>query len=168
MEIINKVAQSGLITIDLEDYYIHGKRIEIDLKEVLFQGLILREKDLKDFLSTYNFNECQNAYVNILCSHDAVIPTWAFMLLASYLQPYAKKIFYGSKENLESYLYKEIIDNLDISEYSEGKIIIKGCGNLPVPISAYIALTEKLKPIVKSIMYGEPCSTVPIYKKPKI
>jgi len=168
MEIINKVAQSGLITIDLEDYYTHGKRVEIDLKEILFQGLILREKDLRDFLSNYKFEDCQNAYVNIYCSVDAVIPTWAYMLITSTLQPYAKKIYFGTKEDLETNLFKETIDNLNLKEFVDGKIIIKGCGNLPVPISAYVALTEKIKPVVKSIMYGEPCSTVPIYKRPKI
>lgn len=168
MEIVNKVAQSGLITIDLEELYTPGKRIEIDLKDILFQGLILREKDLKEFIATYNFEECKDAFVNVTCSADAIIPTWAYMLIASAVEPYAKKVIYGNSEALETYLYHETIQKLDVSKFADGKIIIKGCGNLPVPIAAYVALTEKLKPIAKSIMYGEPCSTVPIYKKNKV
>jgi len=167
-EIINKVASSGLVTIDLEEYYPKGIRKQLDLKDILFQGLILLEKDLKEYISNTNFGDFKDAYVNIFCSADAVIPTWAYMLLTVHLQPYATKIVYGNAEQLEAVLFDEILQKLDAEKYTDAKIVIKGCGNLPVPIHAYVAFTEKLKPYAKSIMYGEPCSTVPLYKKPKM
>jgi hypothetical protein len=165
MEIVNKVAQSKLITIDLEDWYPKDNRITIDIKDILFQGLILREKDLREYVASTNFDFCKNSLVNIVCSADAVVPTWAYMLLTVHIQPHAKRIFYGYTHDFDSLLYTEIIENLDVAKYQDGKIIIKGCGSLPVPISAFVALTNKLAPIAKSIMYGEPCSTVPLFKR---
>ena len=165
MEIVNKVAQSKLITIDLEDWYPKEKRITIDLKDILFQGLILREKDLREYVANTNFDFCDGCLVNIICSADAVVPTWAYMLLSLHIQPYAKRIFFGTTEQFNSLLFDEIISKLDLDLYQDGKIIIKGCSNLPIPTAAYVALTNKLLPVAKSIMYGEPCSTVPLYKK---
>ncbi|MFN6038574.1 MAG: DUF2480 family protein [Bacteroidota bacterium] len=164
-EIINKVAQSGLITIDLEEYYEYGERILIDIKEQLFQGVILREKDFREYLKNENWEKYRDKFVAIHCSADAIIPTWAYMLLAIHLEPFAKKIVYGNLEALETNLYNEKLAGINIELYRDARIVIKGCGNLPVPKSAYVELTRILRPVAKSIMYGEPCSTVPLYKK---
>jgi hypothetical protein len=162
--IVNKVANSGLINIDLEDYYPKGKRIQIDIKAQLFQELILREKDFRDWIQSHVWNQYKDAYVAVYCSADAIVPVWAYMLIAAQLEPVAKRIVFGDLETLEAELYKEIVDNLDVSELADKRLIIKGCGNLPVPRAAFLMLTNKLRPIAKSIMYGEACSTVPIYK----
>lgn len=166
-EIVNKIAQSGIVTIDLEEFYPEGKRILFDIKPLLFQELILKEKDFREFIKNEDWSKYKDCYVAITCSNDAIVPTWAYMLLTLSLQAYAKKIVFGSLETLETVLFNEIISNLNIAAYKDARIVIKGCGTKPVPISAYVALTEKVKPIAKSIMYGEPCSTVPLYKQPK-
>lgn len=166
-EIVNKVAQSGIITIDLEEFYPEGKRVLFDIKPLLFQELILKEKDFREFIKNEDWSKYKNCYVAITCSNDAIVPTWAYMLLTLSLQTHAKKIVFGNLETLETVLFEEIIGNIDAAKYKDARIVIKGCGNKPVPISAYVALTEKVKPIAKSIMYGEPCSTVPLYKQPK-
>jgi len=165
-EIINKVAQSGLVTIDLEEFYDDVPRVEFDIKPWLFQGLILKEKDFREHIKIHNWNQYQNAYIALTCTADAIVPTWAYMLLTLSLQPFAKKIVYGNLEVLETVLFNEKINLLDTTPFKDARIVIKGCGNKPVPIAAYVALTEKIKPVAKSIMYGEPCSTVPLYKKP--
>lgn len=165
-EIINKVAQSGIVTIDLEEYYEERQRILFDIKPWLFQELILKEKDFREYIKSHNWSEYTDAYVALTCTADAIVPTWAYMLLTLSLQPFAKKIIYGNLEVLETVLFQEKIDALDITPYKDARIVIKGCGSKPVPVAAYVALTEKLKPVAKSIMYGEPCSTVPLYKKP--
>jgi hypothetical protein len=162
--IVNKVANSGLINIDLEDYYPKGKRIQIDIKAQLFQELILREKDFRVWIQSHDWNQYKDAYVAVFCSADAIVPVWAYMLIAAQLEPLAKRVVFGDLETLEAELYKEIVDNLDVSEFADKRLIIKGCGNLPVPRAAFLMLTNKLRPIAKSIMYGEACSTVPIYK----
>lgn len=167
-EITNKVAQSGLITIDLGELYPAGNRVLIDIKDQLFQELILREKDFREFIKTHDWSQYKDAYVALTCSADAIIPDWTWMLLASALEPFAKKIVFGNLELLETVLFDEIISSLDIQPYKDARIVIKGCGDKPVPKTAYIDLTRKLQPNVKSIMYGEPCSTVPVYKKPKV
>jgi Protein of unknown function (DUF2480) len=164
-EIVNKVAQSGLITIDLEDFYQEGERELIDIKDHLFQGLILREKDFREYIKNESWEKYQNKFIAIYCSADAIIPTWAYMLLTIHLEPHAKKIIFGNLENLETTLYYERLQKLNIEQYRDARIVIKGCGNLPVPKSAYVELTRLLKPVAKSIMYGEPCSTVPLFKK---
>ncbi len=162
--IVNKVANSSLINIDLEDYYPKGKRVQIDLAETLFQGLILREKDFREWIKTHDWAQYRDSYVAVACSADAIIPVWAYMLVSAQLEPFAKDIVFGDLEDLESKLYSEIIHKLDISAWEGQRLIIKGCGNLPVPRSAFLMLTAKLRPIAKSIMYGEACSTVPIFK----
>lgn len=167
-EIINKVANSGLITIDLEEFYPTGKRVLFDIKPLLFQELILKEKDFREFIKEHNWQQYQGAYVAITCSADAVVPTWAYMLISLALQPFAKQIIYGNLETLETILFSSIINNLDLMPYQNQRIVIKGCGKLPVPKNAYTEMAFRLKPIAKSIMYGEPCSTVPLYKAPKI
>jgi S-adenosylmethionine/arginine decarboxylase-like enzyme len=162
--IVNKVANSGLVNIDLEDYYPKGKRIQIDIKSQLFQELILREKDFRIWIQSHDWNQYKDAYVAVFCSADAIVPVWAYMLISAQLEPLAKRVVFGDLETLEAELYKEIVDNLDVSEFADKRLIIKGCGNLPVPRAAFLMLTNKLRPIAKSIMYGEACSTVPIYK----
>lgn len=166
-EIINKVAQSGLITIDLEELYPQGERVLLDIKDRLFQGLILREKDFREFVSTHDWSQYKDKYVAVTCSTDAIVPTWAYMLLAVSLEPFAKKTVFGDLEMLEATLYNELLSKLDTGQYKDARIVIKGCSNLPVPRSAYVELTRLLRPVAKSIMYGEPCSTVPLYKAKK-
>lgn len=166
-EIVNKVAQSGLITIDLEEYYPKGERIVLDIKDQLFQGLILREKDFREFIKNEDWNKYKDKYVALLCSADAIVPTWAYMLLATQLEPVAKKVVFGNLETLETILYNEVLSKIKAEDYKDARIVIKGCGNLPVPKAAYVQLTSLLRPFAKSIMYGEPCSTVPLYKKGK-
>ena len=166
-EIINKVAQSGIVTIDLEKFYPEGERMLFDIKDVLFQGLILREKDFREYVKTHNWSAYAGKYVAITCSEDAVVPTWAYMLLAAHLAPFAKKTVFGSLETLETILYHEILNQLDLTGYKNARIVIKGCGHLPVPKAAYVELINLLRPLAKSIMYGEPCSTVPLYKQAK-
>ena len=166
-EIVNKVSQSGLITIDLEELYPAGERVLFDIKELLFQGLILREKDFREFIKNEDWNKYKDKYVALTCSADAIVPTWAYMLLATQLEPIAKKVVFGNLESLETILYTEILSKIDINNYKDARVVIKGCGNLPIPKSAYVQITSLLRPLAKSIMYGEPCSTVPLYKKLK-
>jgi hypothetical protein len=166
-EIVNKVAQSGIVTIDLEEYYPEGKRVLLDIKPLLFQELILKEKDFREHIKTEDWSKYQDCYVAITCSNDAIVPTWAYMLLALALQPFARKIVFGNLNILEDILFEDIIEKMDLSQYRDTRIVIKGCSNKPVPISAYVSLTAKLKPLAKSVMFGEPCSTVPLYEQPK-
>ncbi len=165
-EIINKVANSGLVTIDLEEFYPVGQRVVFDLKPLLFQELILKEKDFRDFIKQHDWTQYKDKFVAVMCSVDAIIPTWAFMLVGIALEPFAKKTIFGSLENLETALFNESLHRINFIDYIDKRVVIKGCSNLPVPINAYIELTQKLKPFVKSMMYGEPCSTVPLYKAP--
>lgn len=165
-EIINRVANSGLITIDLEEYYPKGDRVLFDIKPILFQELILKESSFRDFIKQENWEQYKDKYVAITCSNDAIVPTWAYMLLAMAMQPFAKKIIFGTLETLETILFSDALKNINPEEYLDKRVVIKGCGHLPIPTHAYIELSNKLKPYVKSIMYGEPCSTVPLYKAP--
>jgi hypothetical protein len=166
-EIINKVSQSGLVTIDLESMYPEGERVAFDIKSLLFQGMILKEQTLRDFVKMEDWSKYKDKYVALYCSTDAIIPTWAYMLIATQLEPYAKKIVFGNQEQLETEIYAEILSNINLEQYRDAKIVIKGCSDKPVPTSAYVELTRLLRPLAKSIMYGEPCSTVPLYKKSK-
>lgn len=166
-EIINKVALSGIITIDLETFYPQGNRVVLDIKEHLYQGLILKEKDFREFVKNEDWSTYTDKYVALICSTDAVVPTWTYMLLAIKLEPYVKKVVFGDLETLETILYNEILNNLNLDEYKDARIVIKGCGNLPVPKAAYVEITRLLRPIAKSVMYGEACSMVPLYKQPK-
>lgn len=166
-EIINKVANSGLVTIDLEEFYTKGERVVFDLKPLLFQGLVLKEKDLRDFVKSHDWSQYQNKYIALICSSEAIIPTWAYMLISLNLQPYAKKVVHGNLEILESLLFEEKLKQFPFSDYQDKRIVIKGCSNLPVPVNAYVQICNGLIPYVRSIMYGEPCSTVPLYKSPK-
>jgi hypothetical protein len=166
-EIINKVALSGIITIDLEEFYLQGERVLLDIKEQLFQGLILKEKDFREFIKNEEWRKYTDKYVALICSADAVIPTWAYMLLAIQVEPYVKKVVFGDLETLETVLYNEILNKLNINDYKDARVVIKGCGHLSVPKAAYVEITRLLRPVAKSIMYGEACSMVPLYKQPK-
>ncbi len=167
MDITNKVSTSALVTIDLEEFYPAGERVLLDIKDQLFQGLMLREKDFREFIKTSDWSTYQNKYVAIHCSADAIIPTWAFMLVASALEPFAKNYVFGNLEQLETVLYQGLLSKLDLKPYKDARIVIKGCGKLPVPTAAYVEMMRLLRPLAKSIMYGEPCSTVPLYKQAK-
>ena len=164
-EIINRVANSKLITIDLEDFYPEGKRIVFDIKDWLFEGLILREKEFRLSAKEHDWSQYQDNYVALTCSTDAIVPGWAYMLLTTYLNTFAKKVLVGNLETLETSLYQDIINKIDISFYTDKPVIIKGCANKPVPENAYILLTTKLMSVAKSVMYGEACSSVPLYKR---
>ncbi|KAB1155892.1 DUF2480 family protein [Tenacibaculum aiptasiae] len=164
-EIINRVANSKLITIDLEDFYPQGKRVVFDIKDWLYEGLILREKDFREQVKNHDWEQYQNTYVALTCSSDAIIPSWAHLLLTTQLSEHTNKVVVGNLELLETVIYQEIINSLDISEYEDKPIIIKGCANKPIPPSAYTLLIEKIQPIAKTLMFGEACSTVPLYKK---
>ncbi len=166
-EIINKVALSGIITINLEEFYPQGERVLFDIKDLLFQGLILREKDFREFVKNEDWRKYTDKYVALICSADAVVPTRAYMLLAIQVEPYTKKVVFGDLETLETVLYNEVLNKLNINEYKDARIVIKGCGHLPVPKAAYVEITRLLRPVAKSIMYGEACSMVPLYKQPK-
>ncbi len=164
-EIKNRVANSKLITIDLEDYYPKGERVLLDVSQWLEQGFILRESDFRAVLSAYNWKQHINQYVALYCSTDAILPAWTYSLITLMLTPYASKIIVGDTEQLESILYSEIIQKLDLSHCQGKPCIIKGCSNLPIPQNAYVLLGQKLFPIAKNIMYGEACSFVPLLKK---
>ncbi len=164
-EIINRVANSKLVTLDLEDYYPEGKRVLFDIKDWLFEGFVLREKEFRAQAASCNWEQYKGQYVALTCSTDAIVPGWAFMLLTVYLEPFAKKVWIGNLEQLETSIYQDIIATIDVSVYKDKPVIIKGCSNKPVPQNAYILLTCALKPVARSIMYGEACSSVPLFKK---
>ena len=166
--IVNKVAESGIITLDLAEFILPDETIEIfDLKPFLFREMILREKDYRAALQTVNWEQYKNKHVAISCSVDAIIPVWAYMLAASYIQPHGLSVYFGSAEDMKKHVLLQRVEKLDINEYADKRVVIKGCGETPIPDIAYVAITAHLRPVVKSLMYGEPCSTVPIYKKPK-
>lgn len=166
--IINRVTESSLTTIDLEELYVEGERILLDIAPVLYQGMVLREKDFRQWAKEHAWGDYAGKFVAITCSEDAVIPTWAYMLIATKLQPYARMFIFGTIEELESVLFRQELSKLQPENFRDAKLVIKGCSKKPVPVSAYVEISRLLSPYASSIMYGEPCSTVPIYKKPKI
>lgn len=164
-EIINRVANSKLVTFDLEDFYPQGERVLFDIKDWLYEGFVLRERDFRASAKDHDWSQYSGKFVALTCSTDAIIPGWAYMLLSTYLAPIAKKTVVGDLEILETILYTEIIDRLDVKEFEGVPVIIKGCSRKPVPQNAYLQLIKKLQPVAKSIMYGEACSSVPLFKK---
>ena len=163
-EIKNKVAESGLITFNLEDLYQVGERKSFDLKDFLYEGLILREKEYRAALKKFDWSEYQDAFVNLECNADAIVPQWAFMLASTYLEPVAKRVVMGSSETLETVLFQESLADLDFTQFLDERVIVKGCSKYPVPTSAFVEFVAKLRPIAKSLMYGEACSTVPTFQ----
>lgn len=166
-EIVNRVANSSLVTLDLEEYYHHGERVFFDLSPLLYEGLLLKEKDFREFVKTHDWQSYQGKNVAIGCTTDAIVPVWAFMLVAVKLTPYANKVVFGDLEKLEQALFQSALSRIDPEEYKDGKVIIKGCSKYPVPTFAYVEIASRLQPFVSSLMYGEACSNVPLYKKPK-
>jgi len=163
--IINKVAQSALITLDLEKFYPQEEFVLFDLKNYLFMELILKEKDYREALKNLDWTIYQNKNVAITCSTDAIIPLWAYVLAVTYLQPVANDIIFGNEKEVFNILFSKNIEKIDVKEFEGKRVVIKGCGDKKIPESAYVAITKILRPVVKSIMYGEPCSTVPIFKR---
>ena len=164
-ELVNKVSESGLVTLDLEAYYPKGDTVVFDMKDHLFMGLILKEKEFREALKNIDIETYRDKYVALTCTADAVIPVWAYMLAASYLEPFAKEIVFGNEEFLHKSLFLKNLSAINPGEYLDKRVVIKGCGELPITEMAYVEITRLLRPVAKSIMYGEPCSTVPIYKK---
>jgi hypothetical protein len=162
---INKVAESGLVTLDLETYYPREGTALIDLKDHLFMGMILKEKDFREALKNLDWSVYQDKNIALTCSVDAVIPVWAWMLVATYLQPVAKEIVMGDEKELHRAIFLKNIAAIDVKEFNDKRVVIKGCGETPIGDYVYMEITRLLRPVAKSIMYGEPCSTVPVYKK---
>jgi len=163
---VNKVSDSAIISLDLEELYPKENEVVVfDLKDFLFMGLILKEKDFRESLKNLDINPYSGKYVAVTCSADAIIPMWAYMLVATYLQPVAKNIFYGTLEETKNEILLANINQLNFEDYKDKRVVIKGCGEAPISESAYLTATKLLRPLTKSIMYGEPCSTVPIFKK---
>jgi hypothetical protein len=162
---VNKVAQSGLVTLDPADFYAPGDRVVYDIKDNLFMGLILKEKDFREFVKGHDWAQYQDKNVAVTCTADAIVPAWAYLLLANRMAPYAREVVFGDAEVLETVLFIKEIAKLDVEQYRDQRLVIKGCGDVDVPVSAYVELGKKLTPVVKTLMFGEPCSTVPIYKK---
>jgi hypothetical protein len=168
MEIVNKVKSSGLITIDLEDYLPSSDQlIGVDIKEQLWQGMVLKEKDFRKYISDQDWAVFQGKAVHVFCSEDAIIPPWAYMLMASALQPYASQVVFGDKQTAIEALVMEKINAMKSEDYQDARVVIKGCAKIPNIEKSFTALTMKLRGSVKSLMYGEPCSTVPIFKREK-
>ena len=165
--IVNKVLESSLITIDLEAYYPKGETAVFDMKDHLFMGLILKEKEFREALKGLDLSSYENKNVALTCTADAIIPMWAYMLAASYLEPVAKEIVFGDEDFLHKTIFLQNLSGINAEDFKDKRVVIKGCGDQPIPETAYVAITKLLRPVVKSIMYGEPCSTVPIYKKAK-
>ena len=163
--IVNRVANSQLKTIDLEEFYPQGTRTVIDIKNWLFKELILKETEFREHLINHDWSQYKNNFIALTCSSDAIIPSWAFMLITTYLTPFSKKVIVGNLKDLETAIFYDIIEAFPLEDYKNKPVIIKGCANKPIPETAYIQLIEKLQPVVKSIMFGEACSTVPLFKK---
>ncbi|WP_264519976.1 DUF2480 family protein [Flavobacterium sp. N1994] len=166
-EIVNRVANSALQVFDLEDYYPNGIRTQIDISQWLLEGFLLKEKDFREALKNHDWSQYENHFVAIHWSTDAIVPAWATILVTTYVAPFAKKVVLGDLNDLETALYQEILPTIDYSLYHDKAVIIKGCSKKPVPESAYIIAVQKLQPFAKSIMYGEACSAVPLFKKAK-
>lgn len=166
-EIVNRVASSALKVFDLEEYYVVGERVVFDIKEQLYQGMILREKPFRDFIKAHDWSQYTGKFVAVICSEDAIVPTWAYMLLASALQPFARMVVFGGLEELEEKIFFDTLSKVDWQQFTDAKVVIKGCSKVAVPIAAYVEATRLIRPYAASIMFGEPCSTVPVFKKPR-
>lgn len=164
-EIVNRVATSSIKVFDLEEFYPSGERVLVDIKDQLYQGMILKEKPFREFIRTNNWAGYKSKFVAITCSEDAIVPTWAYMLLSSALEPYARTIVFGDLEDLETKIFYDVLSGIDWQQFKDAKVVIKGCSKVAVPIAAYVEATRLMRPFASSIMFGEPCSTVPVFKK---
>lgn len=163
--LINRVAQSGLLTLNLEDYFPKGETVSFDLKDYLFMSLILKEKDFREALKTHNWEQYSNKNLAVFCSADAIIPMWAWMLVATYAGPIANDVFQGTPDEFVRFSFAKKLAGIQPADFEGKRIVIKGCSDQPVPASAYLELTRLLQPVAASILFGEPCSTVPVFKK---
>lgn len=166
-QIVNRVAASNLITFDLEELYPVGDRVSFDIKDLLFQGLILKEKEFRDFVKNHDWAQYTGKHVAVTCTADAIVPTWAFMVVAVALKPFAATVFFGSPDELENHLFMQKLDQVDWNKFLDAKVVVKGCSKVNVPVSAYVEVANRLQPLVSSLMFGEPCSTVPLFKRKK-
>ena len=166
-EFVNRVTASALVSLNLEEFIHPGERVTYDIKENLFHGLMLREKDFRDFLKTHDWTQYGGKNVALICSADAIVPTWAYMLLATKLEPHANRYIFGDLPALEQALFQDALAQIDPEVYRDAKVVVKGCGQIPVPTAAYVEIMHRLLPVASSVMYGEPCSTVPLWKRPK-
>ncbi len=164
-EIVNRVALSKLMVVDLEDYYPEGERVQFDIKDWLHEGFVLREKEFRAQVAAYDWSQHKDQFVALTCTTDAIIPAWAYMLITMEISAFARKVSVGDLQLLETAIYQDIINALDVTPYQDKPLIVKGCSHKPVPPNAYIMLSTKLRPVAKSIMYGEACSSVPLYKR---
>lgn len=164
-EIINRVANSKLVTFALEEIYPKGERVSFDISQWLLEGIVLRESEFREKAKEHDWSQYKDSYVALFCSTDAIVPGWAYLLISLHLAPFAKKVTVGNLEELESIIFTEILQKTDFSEYTDKPVIIKGCAHKPIPQNAYVLLAQKLQPIAKSIMYGEACSSVPLFKR---
>ena len=164
-EIVNRVASSSIKTFDLEEHYVAGERVLLDIKDQLYQGIILKEKPFRDFIKSHDWSQYEHKFVAITCSQDAIVPTWAYMLIASSLTPFARMVVFGTLQDLEAKIYYDILSQVDWQRYEDAKVVIKGCSKVEVPTAAYVEATRRLRLHAASIMFGEPCSTVPVFKK---
>ena len=165
--IVNKVSESGLITLDLEDFYPTAETAVFDMKDYLFMGMILKEKEFREAMKNLDLSPFKGKNIALTCSADAIIPIWAYMLAASYLEPVSNEVIFGDQDFLHKTLFLKNISKINAADYLDKRVVIKGCGELAISETAYVAITNLMRPVAKSIMYGEPCSTVPIYKRPK-
>ena len=161
----NKVAKSGLITLSLDEFVQRGERVIFDIAPVLWEGLVLKEKDFRAFVAENNWSKYKDSFVALTCSTDAIVPSWAYLLITVALQPYAKKIVFGSLEDLERELYTDEVNNFDVEKVKDQRVLVKGCGDAPIPDAGFVIVSSKLLPVVKSLMFGEACSNVPLYKR---
>lgn len=166
-EIVNRVANSKLITLDLEDYFPEGERIILDISDWLFEGFILKEKDFRESVSEHQWDQYQNKYVAIICSSEAIIPSWAYLLISTAIGPFAKQFVVGDLDLLENLIFQKIISDIHLEPFKGVPVIIKGCSDKKIPETAYAHLCQRLVPVVSSLMFGEACSSVPLYKKKK-
>jgi hypothetical protein len=164
-EIVNRVAGSGIVTIDLESLVVPGERVVFDIAPYLHMGQILREKEFREFLKAHDWTSYKGKIVGVTCTADAIVPAWAYMLVALAVQPLAERVLFATGEQLESILFEERLAALDLEPYRDARVVIKGCSDAQVPLSAYVTLAARLRPVARTIMFGEPCSTVPLYKK---
>lgn len=164
-EIINRVANSSLVQLDMEDWFDKRKRFQFDLADFLYQGLVLKELDFRAVLKSHDWQQYKDAHLAVGCSADAIVPTWAFMLVAGYATGIAASITFGTVEDIDNYLFDRWISALSLEQYRDQKVIVKGCSQYPVPVSAYVSVAAKLTPVVQSLMFGEPCSNVPLFKR---
>ncbi|MTB52343.1 DUF2480 family protein [Lewinella sp. W8] len=166
--LVNRVANSKLITFKLEDHWPKAEMVNFDLKDYLYMELMLKEKDFREALKNHDFSQYQDKVLLVYCSTDAIIPAWAFMLVAAAAAPYATDVYLGTEEEYLRAHFRSVVESLDAESFVDQRIVIKGCGEKQVPASAYLDITAKLRPVARSIMYGEPCSTVPVFKKAMI